>query len=682
MIRDSLEYNASIPNLIHINPLQTDIGSLHDFGISVAYHQLGLVNLIGVCMSEGLNTSGNIATAFLRYGHVPNALVFTSGSGVDGDSSVIAYNAAMTPESYPSSYLGIVAGYRKLLASAPNGSVIISENGPATSIISLLQSTADIYSPLTGPQLIAQKVKMVIMMGGVFGGSHSFTCTSASPGVLTVGVSLANGTPIVLCSYGGALPIGLSASPTYYVVNSNNSTTIEVAASPGGTPINTSSTGTGTLYAAWYGSGGYEYNFVGTNWATLQSLWPSTVPFVLVGIELSDDLLVSPSPNNLAPTGSPYYAVWSTTGNETRNEFSFAGFYWAFGDRSLGNTFYPGGLNGTLTSLSSNAADSWSQSPAGPWGYIIGNWPNTYTPGEPDWAQNNLAVGAKASKYASALFAMVAMPTIGNNPPLCTVLPTIAGPAQVGQALTCSSTWQLANSLAYQWFWSDTSANISGATSATYVPVTSDIGHPLKCTITATGGGGVVSATTATATADVIAAYTLTGSFTLNPTGPVNLTTEGSTDWIVFGYSSTTSVDRKSSGGSVLGAISGVTSPTRNNQGSTGLTWTDGTPDSTVTDELYYAYSAASSMQFTAPAGTSSHTLYVYVGQYNCPTSFTAHLSDSSSPDYVSTASMGGGWNAGLFVLTYHAGSAGQTLTITFGSTNGSPAYIAGAALV
>lgn len=56
--------------------------------------------------------------------------------------------------------------YRKTLAAQPNHSAVIVETGFATCLIQLLDSSADVYSPLTGTQLVKDKVKYLVVMGG------------------------------------------------------------------------------------------------------------------------------------------------------------------------------------------------------------------------------------------------------------------------------------------------------------------------------------------------------------------------------------------------------------------------------------------------------------------------------------------------------------------------------------
>ena len=71
----------------------------------------------------------------------------------------------------------------------------------------------------------------------------TFTITIASPGVVTTSVAIEDGTPIRLITT-GALPTGLTIGTVYYVVNSAG-VTFELAATAGGTPIDTSGTQSG-----------------------------------------------------------------------------------------------------------------------------------------------------------------------------------------------------------------------------------------------------------------------------------------------------------------------------------------------------------------------------------------------------------------------------------------------------
>ena len=65
-----------------------------------------------------------------------------------------------------SKLLSAVKLYRKLLAKAEDASVTIVSVGFSTNLALLLDTKADEYSPLTGKELVAQKVKRLVTMAG------------------------------------------------------------------------------------------------------------------------------------------------------------------------------------------------------------------------------------------------------------------------------------------------------------------------------------------------------------------------------------------------------------------------------------------------------------------------------------------------------------------------------------
>ena len=83
--------------------------------------------------------------------------------------------------------------------------------------------------------------------------------------------------------------------------------------------------------------------------------------------------------------------------------------------------------------------------------------------------------------------------------------PVVSGTAQVGMVLTSTAgTWTGASSYAYQWV--GNSALIAGATAATYTPVSTDAGHTLTSTVTATGSSGATASATSAPTVPIVAA--------------------------------------------------------------------------------------------------------------------------------------------------------------------------------
>ena len=64
--------------------------------------------------------------------------------------------------------------YRRILAIQPDKSVTIITVGFLTNLKNLLQSKADMFSPLSGEQLVKQKVKQLVSMAGKFPAGSEF----------------------------------------------------------------------------------------------------------------------------------------------------------------------------------------------------------------------------------------------------------------------------------------------------------------------------------------------------------------------------------------------------------------------------------------------------------------------------------------------------------------------------
>ena len=226
--------------------------------------------------------------------------------------------------------------------------------------------------------------------------------------------------------------------------------------------------------------------------------------------------------------------------------------------------------------------------------------------------------------------AAFAVPVATSGAPSNTVAPTLSSTtATTGTTLTVTTgTW--ANSptgFTYQWFQADTNAAISGATTTSYTPVAGDVGHTLKCIVTATNANGSAAAVSNTSSAVVAAA------------APVN---------------------------TVAPALS-TTSPTQGNA----VTVTTGTWNGSPTGFTYQwfyadtsaAISGATASSYTPVASDVSHTLRVTVtatnangssaGSSNTSGAVTATAAASFAQFVTKNAAMvetvngGGGFNYG-----------------------------------
>ncbi|KAK4200492.1 inosine-uridine preferring nucleoside hydrolase-domain-containing protein [Triangularia verruculosa] len=74
-----------------------------------------------------------------------------------------------------------VALYRKVLSEAPDHSVTIVSIGFFDNLSGLLNTSSDIYSPLSGPDLIATKVSELVIMGGEYPSGYEYNFWGGNP---------------------------------------------------------------------------------------------------------------------------------------------------------------------------------------------------------------------------------------------------------------------------------------------------------------------------------------------------------------------------------------------------------------------------------------------------------------------------------------------------------------------
>ena len=82
---------------------------------------------------------------------------------------------------------------------------------------------------------------------------------------------------------------------------------------------------------------------------------------------------------------------------------------------------------------------------------------------------------------------------VSNAPPAGSASPTITGTPAVGQTLSCDNGVWFNAPTSYTYQWNGTAG--SPTTNSTYVVVSSDLGHTISCTVTATNAHGSASAT-------------------------------------------------------------------------------------------------------------------------------------------------------------------------------------------
>lgn len=163
---------------------ETDMGNDIDDALALALinkaYDKGEFDFIGVC-GHKLSASPAIYMDIVNnyYGHkrVPIAM----GRRRVNNFQLPDYSAAVTElrnddnsltfkrTRKTEDFLDGVTMYRQLLAKAKDQSVVIASVGFAPTIADLINSQPDKYSPLTGKELIAAKVKYINIMAGSYG---------------------------------------------------------------------------------------------------------------------------------------------------------------------------------------------------------------------------------------------------------------------------------------------------------------------------------------------------------------------------------------------------------------------------------------------------------------------------------------------------------------------------------
>ena len=186
--QQTAEITPSVPKII----LETDIGN--DVDDALALDMLLQVSgrrryrLIRHHHQQRRNLSGRIHRHHkYRYGY-PQIPIGIIHNGADCENDATNYAKAVCliqkdngelafKRSLKGDYNQLPeapALYRKLLAQQPDSSVTIISVGFSTNLARLLDTPADNVSPLTGKELVAQKVKLLCTMAGCFNNPNLF----------------------------------------------------------------------------------------------------------------------------------------------------------------------------------------------------------------------------------------------------------------------------------------------------------------------------------------------------------------------------------------------------------------------------------------------------------------------------------------------------------------------------
>ncbi|MCW5199525.1 nucleoside hydrolase [Desulfobulbus sp. F1] len=155
--------------------LDTDISSdADDVGAVAILHNLanqGKVNVLAMMVSSGDRWSVPCLQALNAWFGRPEIPIGKAQDGIFGDES--SYTRAVAEE-FASSKTSTatvphaVQLYRRILAAQGDSSVTLVSIGYLTNLHHLLQSKPDALSPLDGVDLVRQKVKRLVCMGGQY----------------------------------------------------------------------------------------------------------------------------------------------------------------------------------------------------------------------------------------------------------------------------------------------------------------------------------------------------------------------------------------------------------------------------------------------------------------------------------------------------------------------------------
>jgi hypothetical protein len=151
----------------------------------------------------------------------------------------------------------------------------------------------------------------------------------------------------------------------------------------------------------------------------------------------------------------------------------------------------------------------------------------------------------------------------------------------------------------------------------------------------------------------------------------VDLTAEGTRDWMHFGLFNASDVNHKDF---VTPVLTEVTTGTGTRYGSfnPNITWTDGTPTGSASNSSAGIYASGNThgFTFTAPASTTKQTLRLHVGVFRGTGTLVAHLSDGSLADVTTNDTNNSGLKMSRFSVEFRSTTPGTTLTVSWMLTN------------
>ena len=186
--------------------METDLGNDVDDALALdliyKYMDAGKIRLLAINLNKNGNAPAEFAdilNTWYGYPDIPIGII-RDGADCETDAAVNYAKAVVNlkdgegkplfARSHPDyeNYPEAVTLYRKLLAAEPDFSVVIASVGFSTNLARLLDTPGDTWSPLTGKELVARKVKLLVTMAGDFSNpdSHEYNVVKDIPAAKTV----------------------------------------------------------------------------------------------------------------------------------------------------------------------------------------------------------------------------------------------------------------------------------------------------------------------------------------------------------------------------------------------------------------------------------------------------------------------------------------------------------------
>lgn len=172
-----------LPDTVKIAPVDLiidsdwggDIDDMGDLALANALADAGYCHILAMTSPVTADFSPKVADIVTRYFDriIPIGKAASGIAGADGYGSYLTnnYTSALGTSVFADTAVSVT---RKVLAGRPNATVVMVYTGPLDNLANVWNSTSDVYSTLSGAQLMAQKVKRIVVAAGYWPNSAGF----------------------------------------------------------------------------------------------------------------------------------------------------------------------------------------------------------------------------------------------------------------------------------------------------------------------------------------------------------------------------------------------------------------------------------------------------------------------------------------------------------------------------